>query len=232
MSDDLSPFTLDFVRDVLKGMETEDGLRADAGPFLSYAFAAAAEGKASFSAADLLLAIRSSYGRRIERISVISLMRSLKGSVSVFDSVGRSLWEIHENACVDAEECSLHSLGSLWGMSRLGCDCSRGDWFCGAIETLLAGHPLRRWSLHIPQSLRAWMVQGWLSKTEELSILKAAIDSGAHEYWTNSQYLQDWWRESLERLTPEELNERLTIGNRLVAAGLTSLIDPQLEKLE
>ncbi len=63
-------------------------------------------------------------------------------------------------------------------------------------------------------------------------LISSAVAAGLHEHLANNDLVTAAWTRLLDRMPPEPLARLLRTGNRIVAAGGTCLIGPQLSRLQ
>jgi hypothetical protein len=134
-------------------------------------------------------------------------------------------------ACVDPGECSLHSLGSLWAHGWLEPPADDRYPLIDSLTTLVAEHPLRGWTLHLVHKSADWIEKGWMTPDEAEGLITTAVDTGLHEHLANSSSLAASWASLIRAAAPEVRPRLARTGNKIVAAGGTYLIEPQLELL-
>jgi len=217
--------TLDQVRDALRECRTANSFDQSIDKVLFVAYLSAAQGTSTFDIPELLLMFRSEVGSWFERRSICLLMNCLKDNEDVFAQIGDALWSVHKNGCADGIECSLHSLGWMWARGSFG--DAETPWLSEAISVLLRDHPLRRWSLGFTSACRRSLDNGNLSIQSVADLFSDAIAAGAHEYWNDTMSLADDWQCFLDQSHGTTREALTKVGNRMLAAGLTSIASSQ-----
>jgi hypothetical protein len=221
----------DFWHAVIESRRLEDGsFSGEVSMDLAMALMTAANRDFPSSTEQMLLKLREWYGPHTERRAVLAVTRHFKGqggSATIF-RIARALWDMHAKLdCTNPRECSLHSMGVLWAFGWLE-PASDTGWIVKALKTLVTEHPLRAWALHLVGCSANWVDEGWMSAADAEGLLESAMTAGLHEHLANTPTLADAWSR-LVFSTPRELRPGLArTGNRIIAAGGTVLISPQL----
>jgi hypothetical protein len=214
--------------------------RVDEGSFdrqvflvVAVALAVSAEADASLTPERMLLCFREWYGPRFERHAVRALMTHLQDPGHArFRRIASAVWENHGRGCPDPTECSLHSVGTLWAYSWLDPSGDDGHRVVAALRLLVTEHPLRGWARSLVHTAARWVAEGWMHPEDAEFLISSAVDAGLHEHLANNDLLTSAWTRLLGAMPPEPLARLLRTGNRIVAAGGTCLIGPQLSRLQ
>ena len=214
--------------------------RVDEGSFdrevflvVAVALAASAEGDGPLSPERMLLCLRDWYGSRFERHAVQALLTHFpEPGHRRFRRIARAIGENHMRRCADPMECSLHAVGPLWADSWLDPPGDDRDGVVAALRLLVTEHPLRGWARTLVHATAEWVSQDWMRPEDAELLISSAVDAGLHEHLANNDFLASAWLRLLDRMPPEPLTRLLRTGNRIVAAGGTCLIGPQLSRLQ
>jgi hypothetical protein len=149
-----------------------------------------------------------------------------------FRRIARAIWENHAHGCPDPTEWSLHSVGTLWAYSWLDPPGDDQHGIGAALRLLVTEHPLRAWARSLVHTTAEWVVEGWMQPEDAEFLISSAVEAGLHEHLANNDLLTSAWTRLLDAMPPERLARLLTTGNRIIAAGGTCLIAPQLSRLQ
>lgn len=180
----------------------------------------------------ILLRLRDWYGESMERRAVLAVLSHWKTDRvrEPIRRIGRALWVNHRDPCPNREECALHSLGALWAHRWEELHEDDG-WIVNALEALLHDHPLRGWTRYLVSRLADCAGDRLVTVDEAARLLSAALDAGLAEHLSNTPQLERDWTRLTRTGSPQERTLLVSAGNRLIAAGLTCLIAPQLRLL-
>ena len=200
---------------------------------VAVALAVSAEADAQLTPERTLLCFRQWYGPRFERHAVRALMAHFKEPGHPrFRRIARAVLENHGRGCPDVTECSLHSVGALWAYSWLDPPGDDRHAVVGALRLLVTEHPLRSWARSLVHTAAEWVAEGWMHPEDAEFLISSAVEAGLHEHLANNDLLTSAWTRLLDSMPPEPLARLLRTGNRIVAAGGTCLIGPQLSRLQ
>lgn len=187
-----------------------------------------------FDVRDALTALQERYGESIERRAIVSCSQSMGLPPQGFSTqVSSAVWARHLEAEVDHAECSLHSIGYLWGKGALIREHLDCPWFPDALACLISDHPFRRWSRSFLHAMRESLSTQWIKEDDAVSLISLALDQGMHTFWYDSPFLSEDWLGIMQRIASQGNQSRMLIcGNRLAAAGLLSVAEIQAKMLE
>lgn len=200
---------------------------------VAVALAVSTQADALLSPERTLLCFRDWYGPRFERHAVRALATHLnEPGHPRFRRIARAVLNNHGGGCPDMTECSLHSVGTLWAYSWLDSPGDDRHRVAAALRLLVTEHPLRGWARSLVHTAAEWVAEGWMPPEDAEFLISSAVEAGLHEHLANNDLLTSAWTRLLDAMPPDPLARMLRTGNRIVAAGGTCLIGPQLSRLQ
>lgn len=186
------------------------------------------DGVEGLSVPTVLDVISSVGTERLVRLSPLLYMQSRNGwDARDLRHIGVALWETHDRPCTNPIECRLHSLGPLWTAMDFGAQAQ--PWLMPALLCLVNDHPPRQWLLRLIPALSEATASHSLTTEDATSLLEAVLDRGVGDLLPNAD-LENSWRSILTVANSPETRARLSrCGSILIAGGMTSIIEPQLE---
>lgn len=191
---------------------------------------------------NLDLLFEGEYGETIAHVALLGLPstypRGTKGPgpfQRLAQLVAPLIWEHHlRHGCKDKGLCPLATVARLASVRYI--DTAQTPWLPTALEQLLAKHPYRTSTFMLLEVLARFPMPTAEIRAEVFTLLRTVEASILPEV-LGSQRLSPWSRvlsrvHELCGLSADEFHLMRRIGNRLIAAGDTSIIDAHLELID
>ncbi|WP_457135594.1 hypothetical protein [Mycobacteroides abscessus] len=145
------------------------------------------------------------------------------------------IWQHHlQHGCINKTLCPLSAVTQL--ASEQYIDVTQMPWLPEALEHLLATHPYRTSTFTLLEILARFPVATVEVRSEVFALLQTAEASALPEILGARRHSP--WHQVIEKLrepfplSPNEFHLLRRLGNRLIAAGDTTIIDAQIELLD
>ncbi|WP_131807224.1 hypothetical protein [Mycobacteroides abscessus] len=191
---------------------------------------------------NLDLLFDSEYGETIAHVALLELPgthpRGTKGPGTferLAQLVAPLIWEHHlRRGCKDKGLCPLATVARLASVRYI--DTAQTPWLPTALEHLIATHPYRTSTFTLLEILARFPMPTAEIRAEVFTLLRTVEASMLPEI-LGSQRLSPWRRvisrlHELCDLSADEFHLMRRIGNRLIAAGDTGIIDAHLELID